>query len=55
MDITVDHILSVSTPAYSQPYFFAQQSSGNYTEISESQKHGELWINGDHMDLVSFC
>lgn len=52
-DIIVDHVLSVSTPVYSQPYF-AQQSSGNYSGVCERQKYGELWINEHHMDLVSF-
>lgn len=55
VDIIVDHVLSVSTPVCSQPYFFAQQSSGNYSGVCERQKYGELWINGHHMDLVSFC
>lgn len=45
MNITVDHILPVSTPLYFQPFFFC--SAGNYSEVFQSQKWGEVWINRD--------
>lgn len=51
VDFIADHILSGSTPVYSQPYFFAQRSSGNCSEVCESESMG---INGEHMELVSW-
>lgn len=52
--VTVYSIGCEHPSVYSTVLFLAQQSSGNYSEVCERQKYGELWINGDPVHLVSF-